>query len=57
MNAIIIAAGDSKRISDNVKSTPKALINVLGKPIISEPSACGDERQGTSALQFGRGHY
>ena len=35
MNAIIIAAGDGKRISDDVKSTPKALIDVNGQPIIN----------------------
>ena len=35
MNAIIIAAGSGKRISEDVKSTPKSLINVNGKPIIN----------------------
>ena len=35
MNAIIIAAGSGKRISDDVKSTPKSLVNVNGKPIIN----------------------
>ena len=35
MNAIIIAAGSGKRISDDVKLTPKSLINVNNKPIIS----------------------
>ena len=35
MDAIIIAAGSGKRISDEVKSTPKSLINVNGKPIIN----------------------
>ncbi len=35
MNAIIIAAGSGKRISDDVKSIPKSLINVNGKPIIN----------------------
>ena len=34
MNAIIIAAGSGKRISNDVKSIPKSLINVNGKPII-----------------------
>ena len=34
MNAIIIAAGSGKRISDDVKSTPKSLVNINGKPII-----------------------
>ncbi len=35
MNAIIIAAGSGKRISDDVKSVPKSMINVNGKPIIN----------------------
>ena len=35
MNAIIIAAGSGKRIGDNLKSIPKALININGKPIIN----------------------
>ena len=35
MNAIIIAAGLGKRISDDVKSIPKSMINVNGKPIIN----------------------
>ena len=35
MNAIIIAAGLGKRISKDVKSTPKSLINVNDKPIIN----------------------
>ena len=35
MNAIIIAAGSGKRISDDVKSIPKSMINVNGKPIIN----------------------
>jgi phosphoenolpyruvate phosphomutase len=35
MNAIIIAAGSGKRISNEVKSIPKALINVNGKSIIN----------------------
>ena len=34
MNAIIIAAGSGERIGDDVKSTPKALVNFNGKPII-----------------------
>ena len=34
MNAIIIAAGSGKRISDDVKSIPKSMINVNGKPLI-----------------------
>ena len=34
MNAIIIAAGSGKRISNDVKDVPKSLINVNGKPII-----------------------
>ena len=34
MNAIIIAAGSGKRISKDVESIPKSLINVNGKPII-----------------------
>jgi len=34
MNAIIIAAGSGKRISDDVKSIPKSMISVNGKPII-----------------------
>ena len=35
MNAIIIAAGSAKRISDYFKSTPKSLIDINGKPIIN----------------------
>ena len=35
MNAIIIAAGSGKRISDDVKSVPKSMVNVNGKPIIN----------------------
>jgi len=35
LNAIIIAAGSGKRISNEVKSTPKSLINVNGKSIIN----------------------
>ena len=35
MNAIIIAAGSGKRISKDVESTPKSLISVNDKPIIS----------------------
>ena len=35
MNAIIIAAGSGKRISDDVKSIPKSMINVNGKSIIN----------------------
>mgnify|MGYP001493951185 FL=1 len=35
MNAIIIAAGLGKRISKDVKSTPKSLIKVNDKPIIN----------------------
>jgi L-glutamine-phosphate cytidylyltransferase len=34
MNAVIIAAGSGKRISDAVKNTPKSLIKINGKPII-----------------------
>ena len=34
MNAIIIAAGSGKRISDKVKNTPKSMVKVNGKPII-----------------------
>jgi L-glutamine-phosphate cytidylyltransferase len=34
MNAIIIAAGSGKRISDRVKNTPKSMVKVNGKPII-----------------------
>jgi len=34
MNAIIIAAGSGKRIGDDLKNTPKSMINVNGKPII-----------------------
>ena len=34
MNAIIIAAGSGKRISDTVKNIPKSLIEINGKPII-----------------------
>ena len=34
MNAIIIAAGSGKRISKDIESTPKSLININGKPII-----------------------
>ena len=36
MNAIIIAAGSGKRISKDVESIPKSLINVNGKPIIND---------------------
>ena len=41
MNAIIIAAGSGKRISKDVKSTPKSLINVNEKPIINSSSIAG----------------
>ena len=34
MKAIIIAAGTGKRISENIKQTPKSLIQVNGKSII-----------------------
>jgi NDP-sugar pyrophosphorylase family protein len=34
MNAIIIAAGSGKRISEDVKDLPKSLLMVNGKPII-----------------------
>ena len=34
MNAIIIAAGLGKRISNNVKNMPKSMVQVNGKPII-----------------------
>jgi len=34
LNAIIIAAGSGKRISKDIESTPKSLININGKPII-----------------------
>ena len=34
MNAIIIAAGSGKRISNDVKNIPKSMVNVNGKPII-----------------------
>ncbi len=34
MNAIIIAAGSGKRISNNVKNIPKSMVPVNGKPII-----------------------
>lgn len=34
MNAIIIAAGSGKRISREVKNTPKSMVKVNGKPII-----------------------
>ena len=34
MNAIIIAAGSGKRISNGVKNCPKAMVPVNGKPII-----------------------
>ena len=34
MNAIIIAAGSGKRISEDVKNVPKSLVKVNGKPII-----------------------
>ena len=33
MNAIIIAAGSGKRISENVKNVPKSMVLVNGKPI------------------------
>ena len=35
MNAIIIAAGSGKRISEDVKDLPKSLLTVNGKPIIT----------------------
>ena len=35
MNAIIIAAGSGKRISDNVSNIPKSMVQINGKPIIS----------------------
>ncbi len=35
MNAIIIAAGLGKRISEDVKDLPKSLLTVNGKPIIA----------------------
>ena len=35
MNAIIIAAGSGKRISEDVKDLPKSLLMVNGKPIIA----------------------
>jgi len=35
MNVIILAAGSGKRISNDVKSIPKSLININGKPIIN----------------------
>ncbi|MDB9721943.1 phosphocholine cytidylyltransferase family protein [Nitrosopumilus sp.] len=34
MNAIIIAAGSGKRISNNTKNIPKSMVRVNGKPII-----------------------
>ena len=34
MNAIIIAAGSGKRISDNVSNIPKSMVQINGKPII-----------------------
>ena len=34
MNAIIIAAGSGKRISNKVKNTPKSMVKVNGRPII-----------------------
>jgi len=34
MNAIIIAAGSGKRISEDAKNTPKSMVKVNGKPII-----------------------
>ena len=34
MNAIIIAAGSGKRISDDVKNIPKSMVKINGKPII-----------------------
>ena len=34
MNAIIIAAGSGKRISEDAKDLPKSLLMVNGKPII-----------------------
>ncbi len=34
MNAIIIAAGSGKRISESVKNIPKSMVKVNGKPII-----------------------
>ena len=35
MNALIIAAGSGKRISEDVKDLPKSLLTVNGKPIIA----------------------
>ena len=35
MNAIIIAAGSGKRISDDVKNIPKSLLQVNGKSLLS----------------------
>ena len=34
MNAIIIAAGSGKRISNDVKNIPKSMVKINGKPII-----------------------
>jgi L-glutamine-phosphate cytidylyltransferase len=34
MNAVIIAAGSGKRISNDVKNCPKSMVRVNGKPII-----------------------
>ena len=34
MNAIIIAAGSGKRISNDAKNMPKSMVEVNGKPII-----------------------
>ena len=34
MNAIIIAAGSGKRISNHMKNIPKSLIEINGKSII-----------------------
>ena len=39
MNAIIIAAGSGKRISDDVKNIPKSMVKVNGKPIIEHQLA------------------
>ena len=35
MNAIIIAAGSGKRISDDVKNIPKSLLQINGKSLLS----------------------
>ena len=34
MHVIIISAGSGERISDDIKNTPKSLIDVNNKPII-----------------------